>query len=195
MAQFGPILQLCYGTCSRYSAGICERSHKISQPEWIFDLFRRCSKRTGRCFSRRCAYGMHACSHVQNHLDKLRVKTGASVADGGVCCRQGGKGKRNAVKATQREAVAARYVLNPLKHYTNCVAHLQANARSLPRHQTTARGASPQLTLHSQRFARPIFREPPQIHEQELLQLHALLLWEPQLFQLSRTHSNGSLCM
>ena len=45
------------------------------------------------------------------HLDKLRVKTGASVADG----------------ATQREAVAARYVLNPLKHYTNCVAHLQAN--------------------------------------------------------------------
>ena len=25
--------------------------------------------------------------------------------------------------------------------------------------------------------------EPPQIHEQELLQLHALLLWEPPLVQ------------
>ena len=42
-----------------------------------------------------------------------------------------GEGKRNAVKATQREAVAARYVLNPLKHYTNCVAHLQANLPQL----------------------------------------------------------------
>lgn len=32
---------------------------------------------------------------------------------------------------TQREAVAARYVLNPLEHYTNCVADLQVNGQKL----------------------------------------------------------------